>query len=119
MSRNRLDSLNKMQVLHLDSSSSSQDKCSPRGRKGPPRTNEDNLRDMNFDPPKFEGTLNPDVYLKWIQTLERFFEVKVILMKIPLKWLFLNLKSTRLFGMRIPKRKEPKKGSHRSQLGPS
>jgi len=34
------------------------------------------LRDMKFDPPYFEGTLNPNVYLEWIQTIERFFEVK-------------------------------------------
>jgi len=31
---------------------------------------------MKFDPPDFEGTLNPDVYLELIQTVERFFKVK-------------------------------------------
>jgi len=31
---------------------------------------------MKFDPPNFEDTLDPDVYLEWIQTIERFFEVK-------------------------------------------
>ena len=31
---------------------------------------------MKFDPPKFEGTSNVDVYLKWIQTLKSFFDIK-------------------------------------------
>ena len=44
--------------------------------KIPTRHNEDNLSDMRFDPPDFEGTLNPDLYLEWIQIVERFFEVK-------------------------------------------
>ena len=33
------------------------------------------MRDTKFDPSDFEGTLNLDVYLEWIQTVERFFEV--------------------------------------------
>jgi len=31
---------------------------------------------MKFDPLNFEGTLDLDAYLEWIQTVERFFEVK-------------------------------------------
>jgi len=34
------------------------------------------LRDMKFDPPEFEGNLNPDLFMEWIQALERFFEVR-------------------------------------------
>jgi len=30
---------------------------------------------MKFDPLDFEGTLIPDVYLEWIQTIKRFLEV--------------------------------------------
>jgi len=29
-----------------------------------------------FDSLDFEGTLDPDVYLEWIQTVERLFDVK-------------------------------------------
>ena len=31
---------------------------------------------MEFDPPEFKVILEPDVYLEWIQTLERFFKIK-------------------------------------------
>jgi len=31
---------------------------------------------MKFDSLDFKGTLNPDVYLEWIQAVKRFFEVK-------------------------------------------
>jgi len=31
---------------------------------------------MRFDPAKFKGTLNADHYLEWLQTLERFFDIK-------------------------------------------
>jgi len=31
---------------------------------------------MKFDLPEFEGHLNPNLFIEWIQALERFFEVK-------------------------------------------
>jgi len=34
------------------------------------------LRNIKNNPPNFEGTLNLDMYLEWIQTVERFFDVK-------------------------------------------
>ena len=63
-------------VVYSENSSSSQDEFTPRGRRRPTRTNEDDMRDMKFDPPDFDGNLNPDAYLEWIQTIERYFEVK-------------------------------------------
>jgi len=31
---------------------------------------------MKINPPEFEDNLNLDLFIKWIQALERFFEVK-------------------------------------------
>jgi len=62
--------------LALDHSSSSPNERAPNGRRGPLRTNDDDLRDVKFDPPNCKSTLNLDVYLGWIQTSERFFDVK-------------------------------------------
>ena len=73
MLQERLQPKNDLTSNH---SSSSQEEYSPRGRRRPTRHNEDDLRDMKFDPPDFEGTLNPDVYLEWIQTVERLFKAK-------------------------------------------
>jgi len=36
----------------------------------------DDLRDLKFDPPEFEGNLNPKNFLEWMQSIERFFEIK-------------------------------------------
>jgi len=36
----------------------------------------DDLSDIKFDPPEFEGNLNPDLFIEWIQASERFIEVK-------------------------------------------
>jgi len=36
----------------------------------------DDLRDLKFDPPEFEGSLNPEVFLEWMQSIERFFDIK-------------------------------------------
>ena len=57
-------------------SSSSQDEESPKRERRPPRRPMDDLRDVKFDHPKFEGNLNPDLFIELIQALERFFEVK-------------------------------------------
>jgi len=32
--------------------------------------------DMKFDPPKFRGSLNLDLYLEWIPSLDQFFDIK-------------------------------------------
>ena len=47
-------------------SSSSQDEEPLRRERRPPRQLVDHLRDMKFDPPEFEGNLNPDLFIKWI-----------------------------------------------------
>jgi len=31
---------------------------------------------MKFDPPEFEGNLNPEIFLERMQSIERFFEIK-------------------------------------------
>ena len=36
----------------------------------------DDLSDLKFDPPEFKGNLNPEVFLEWMQSIERFFEIK-------------------------------------------
>ena len=36
----------------------------------------DDLRDMKFDTLKFEGNLNSDLFVEWMQALERFFKIK-------------------------------------------
>jgi len=57
-------------------SSSSQEDPWPRRKRRPLRQQMDDLRDMKFDPSEFEGNLNPDLFMEWIQALERFFEVR-------------------------------------------
>ena len=52
----------------------------------------DDLRDIKFDPLEFEGNLNPDLFIEWIQTLERFFEVKEYSNEKPFKVAILKLK---------------------------
>ena len=36
----------------------------------------DDLRDLKFDPPEFEGNLNPNLFMEWIRALERFLEAR-------------------------------------------
>ena len=86
-----------------DHLSSSQDEYSPRGRRRPTRHNEDDLSDMKFDPPDFKGTLNPDVHLEWIQTVERFIEVKGYSDGNSFKIACLSSKSILPIGMKTPK----------------
>ena len=57
-------------------SSSSQEEVRHRRERRPPRQPFDDLRDMKIDPPKVEGNLNPDLFIKWMEALERFFEIK-------------------------------------------
>jgi len=44
-----------------------------RGRRHP-----SNLNDFKVDIPEFEGKLDPDDFLEWMQTIERIFEYKEI-----------------------------------------
>jgi len=58
------------------------------------------LRHTKFGHPKFEGSLNLDLYLEWIQSLERFFEIKQYYKEKAFKVVVLKLKSMLLFGMK-------------------
>ena len=57
-------------------SSSSHNDESPKRRRRPPRHPIDYLKDMKIDTPEFEGNLNPDLCIEWIQSLEKFFYIK-------------------------------------------
>jgi len=52
----------------------------------------DDLRDLKFDPPEFEGNLNPEVFLEWMQSIERFFEIKEYSDEKPFNTAILKLK---------------------------
>ena len=69
----------------------------------------DDLRDMKFNPPEFEGKLNPDLLIEWMQALERSLKSKSILMKRLSRLLFLSLKSMLPFGTRTLTRKGQEK----------
>ena len=73
-------------------SSSSHDDEPPRRGRRPPRQPVDDLRDMKFDPLEFEGNLNPEIFLKWKQSIDRFFEIKEYTDEKPFKVAFLKLK---------------------------
>jgi len=93
-----------------DSSFSSQDEHSARGRRRPLRNNEDDLTDMKFDPLEFECTLNLDVYLEWIQSSERLFEVKGYSNEKSFKVAILELKKCTSLWYESNKRQRPKEG---------
>jgi len=48
----------------------------PRKDRKLPRQPLDDLKDMKIYPQEFEGSLNLDLYVEWVQALERFFEIK-------------------------------------------
>jgi len=74
---------------------------------------------MKFDPPEFEGTLNPDLFIEWMQALESFFEIKECSDEKAFKVVFLSLKSMLPFGMRTLKNKGQRKANLGSELGSS
>ena len=76
----------------------------------------DDLRDLKFDPPEFEGNLNPEVFLEWMQSIERFFEIKGYLDDKAFK-VALNSKSMPLYGMRTLRDNEAEMASRRSKHG--
>jgi len=65
----------RVEPLSVQTSSSQEDEP-PRRERRPPRPPVDDLRDMKFDPPEFEGNLNQEIVLEWMQSIERFFEIK-------------------------------------------
>jgi len=54
--------------------------------------------DFKIEIPKFEGQLNPDAFLDWLNTVERVFEFKEIPEKKNVKIVALKLRSFALFG---------------------
>jgi len=57
-------------------SSSSQEELRPMRERRPPRQLADDLRAVKIDPLEFEGNLNLDLFIEWMQALEIFFEIK-------------------------------------------
>jgi len=98
-------------------SSSSQEELPPGRRRRTPTTEEDDLRDTRFDPLEFEGSLNPDHYLEWIQTLERFFDIKEYLMKRDFKVAILKHKKYASLWDENTKRQRANEGRCASKLG--
>ena len=58
---------------HGFSSDSSMGSNPRRGGRRPPM---DEFRDIKVEPPEFNGNLNPDEFLEWVQALDRIFEAK-------------------------------------------
>jgi len=59
------------------SNGSSSEDASPRTqRRG--RRHSSNFNDFKVDIPEFEGKLNPDDFIEWLQTMERIFDYKEI-----------------------------------------
>jgi len=65
---------------------------------------------MRMNPPKFEGTLNLNHYLEWIQTLESFFDVKEYLDYKAFKMATFKLKKYALIWYENTKRQRAKEG---------
>jgi len=59
------------------SDESSNEEESPRFPRREPRQTH-NFNDFKVDVPEFEGRLDPDDFLEWIQTVERVFEYKEV-----------------------------------------
>ena len=74
-------------------SSSSQEEIWPRRERRKSRQHDDDLRDMRIDPPEFEGSLSPYLFIEWIQALERFFEIKEYSNEKAFKVVVLKLRS--------------------------
>ena len=51
-----------------------------------------NSSDFKVEIPEFEGKLDPDEFLEWLQTVERIFEYKVILEDRKMKLVALRLR---------------------------
>jgi len=60
---------------HLNSASEEDPYRRPRRN----RRNASNFGDIKVEVPEFEGRLDPDEFLEWLQTFERIFNYKEIL----------------------------------------
>jgi len=98
-------------------SSSSHDDEPPRRERRPPRQLVDDLRDMKFDPPEFEGNLNAEVFLEWKQSIERFFEIKEYIEEKAFKVVVLKLKRYASLWYENIKRQRIREGRLGSLLG--
>ena len=85
----------------------------------PPRQPTDDLRDMKIDPLEFEGSLNSDHYIEWVQVLERFFEIKEYSDEKAFMMVGLKLKKYASSWMRTSKDNKPRRGSHGSKPSPT
>lgn len=56
-----------------EESSDSDNRSPRRGRRNHAR---DDFRDVKVEPPEFDGSLNPEDYLEWVQSIKRVFEAK-------------------------------------------
>jgi len=74
---------------------------------------------MKLDLPKFEGSLNPDVYIKCIQSLKRSFKIKEHSDEKAFKMVVVNSRSMPMFGMKILKGNERRREDHGLELGPN
>jgi len=70
---------------------------------------------MKFDPPEFEGNLNRDLFIEWIQALEHFFEIKVYSDERAFKVASLKLKKYASLWYENVKNQRAKEGKPRIQ----
>ena len=135
--RRQLDDFMKQKRRDLRSSSSSRPPGSVRGgeegdeppsrgsssggdssrhpRRGPRPT--PNLNDFKVDIPEFEGKLDPDDFLEWLQTVERVFEYKEIPDEQKVKIIALKLRKYASLWWTNLLTKRVRQGKGRSALG--
>ena len=75
------------------------------------------MRGMKFDPPEFEGNLNPAIFLEGNQFIERFFEIKEYTDEKAFKVVVLKLKRYASLWYENIKRQRAREGKASSQLG--
>ena len=59
-----------------EASSESGESDASNQRYGRHRRQHDDFRDVKIEPPDYEGSLDPEDYLEWVQSIERVFEAK-------------------------------------------
>jgi len=74
---------------------------------------------MKINPPEFEGILNPDLYIKWIQAFERFFKITEHSNKKAFKVVVLKLKKCASLSYENTKRQRAKEGRPQIKPGPN
>jgi len=100
-------------------SSFSQDEVRPGMERKSARQLTDDLRDRQIDPSEFEGNLNPDLFIEWIQALERFFEIKEYYDEKAFTIVILKLKNYVSLWYENIEGNEHGKATHGSEFGPS